>query len=305
MKFASLSRAVAWLGLLPLFSAPVFADLDDGKLNVFVSNYPLAYFAQRIGGARVAVSFPVPADEDPPYWQPEASAIARMQKADLIVLNGADYERWLSRVSLPKLRQVDTSSDFKQAYIRIENAATHSHGPSGMHSHAGTAFTTWLDFEQAGQQAETLAQAMIEKRPEFKSLFLDNLGRLKADLKAIDEELSKLGEAVNNRPLLGSHPVYQYLARRYRLNMVSVHWEPNAMPPDEDWSLLDEILSGHTSGLMLWEAQPSPEIASRLADKGVNSTVFNPCAQRPEDGDFLSVMRANIAGLKSALTLLQ
>ncbi|QSA98996.1 zinc ABC transporter substrate-binding protein [Methylococcus sp. EFPC2] len=281
------------------FSCEALADLEDGKLKVFVSNYPLAYFAERIGGHRVAVSLPVPAGEDPAFWRPDPEAISRMQKADLIALNGADYEKWLNRVSLPRLKQVDTSAGFKAAYIRIENAVTHSHGPGGEHSHDGIAFTTWLDLAQAGKQAEALALGVIRKRPELKAVFLENLSGLQADLKVLDDELLKLGEAKKNQPLLGSHPVYQYLARRYGLNLKSVHWEPNEMPPAAEWVALDETLIRHPARTMIWEAQPSPEIAARLKEKGVSSAVLDPCAQRPEQGDFLSVMQANIANLES------
>jgi len=38
---------------------------------------------------------------DPVNWKPGSEAIARMQSADLVILNGAGYETWLGWVSLP------------------------------------------------------------------------------------------------------------------------------------------------------------------------------------------------------------
>ena len=49
---------------------------DDGKLSVYVVNYPLQYFAERIGGDRVQVTLPAPADVDPAYWSPDAATVA-------------------------------------------------------------------------------------------------------------------------------------------------------------------------------------------------------------------------------------
>lgn len=287
--------------LLGLWLLCLSAARADGKLKIVATNYPLAYFAERLGGTRASVTFPAPADVDPAFWKPDAQAVAAMQKADLILLNGADYEKWLARVSLPKLKQADTSAVFKDRYIRIENAVTHSHGPGGMHSHAGIAFTTWLDFEQAGRQAQAVAEAIIRKRPEWKSVVMDNLRGLGEDLAALDSEVQGLAARKAKLPLLASHPIYDYLARRYGLNLVSVHWEPNEMPPAEEWTGFTKTLAGHPAHWMLWEAQPTPEIAAKLKAAGVGSLVFDPCANRPESGDFLSVMRANVANLSAAL----
>ena len=49
---------------------------------------------------------------------------------------------------------------------------------------------------------------------------------LRTKLEAFDQRLLAVGTKLAQRPLLGSHPVYQYLARRYQLNLREVHWEP-------------------------------------------------------------------------------
>jgi hypothetical protein len=51
---------------------------------------------------------------------------------------------------------------------------------------------------------------------------------------------------------------------------------------------------------MLWEAEPLPETAARLAALGIESRVFAPCVNRPSDGqDWLAVMQANRAVLEA------
>ena len=273
---------------------PARADLGTAPLRIVVSNYPLAYFAERIGGSRVQVTLPVPAGADPAFWKPDAKAVGLMQKADLIALNGAGFEKWLVHVSLPKLKQVDTAEGFHDRYIHIDNAVTHSHGPGGTHSHGGTAFTTWLDFEQAARQAETLAQAMMRKRPEFTASFSENLAALNADLKALDSDARRILGGRTDEPLLASHPVYQYLARRYGLKLESIHWEPDEMPAAAEWEALAKLLAGHPAKTMLWEAEPSAAIAARLKTLGVAAVAFEPAANRPESGDFLGVMKQNL-----------
>ena len=48
---------------------------------------------------------------------------------------------------------------------------------------------------------------------------------------------------------------------------------------------------------MLWEAEPNKAITRKLREQGVSSVVFDPCGNRPDGGDWLSVMRENVSRL--------
>lgn len=269
-----------------------------GKPMVYVVNYPLQYFAQRIGGERIEVAFPAPADEDPAYWQPDEQAAGGYQNADLILLNGASYAAWTDRVSLPRLRVVNTSRGLADQYIQIEDQIVHRHGPEGEHAHKGFAFTTWLDPRLALQQAEAVHAALAQRWPEHAAEFAAGWDALRADWQALDDELTAVHAGYHGEPLLASHPVYQYLARRCGWNLHSVHWEPEEMPADDEWQQLQKTLEEHPAKWMIWEAEPIPEIRERLAASGVGCAVFEPCGNVPESGDLLLVMRENIERLR-------
>jgi zinc transport system substrate-binding protein len=176
---------------------------------------------------------------------------------------------------------------------------THSHGSGGDHSHGGIAFTTWLDFQQAIQQAEAVAQALKSVGvPE--ATVAERLDALKAELRALDERLLAVGRRIANAPLVASHPVYQYLARRYRLNVKAVLWEPEVVPDATAWDDLKKLLSEHPAKWMIWEGEPAPESVAKLTALGVQSLVFDPCGNVPDQGDFLDVMKANVAVLEKA-----
>ncbi|MHC4265307.1 MAG: metal ABC transporter substrate-binding protein [Planctomycetota bacterium] len=268
-----------------------------GKLTIYVVNYPLQYFTERIGGDLVDVRFPAPADEDPAYWQPDAACIETYQKADMILLNGATYAKWVPMVSLPTSKMIDTSESFKSKYIELEEAVTHAHGPEGAHAHGDIAFTTWLDQKLAIEQAGSIKKGIAKLLPEKTDVIEQNYESLKSDLESLDRSLEELTENYSSAPLLGSHPVYQYLARGYGLNMMSVHWEPDQIPTENQWRELDELLEAHPAEWMIWEGEPSGENVEKLRERGVNSTVFSPCGNVPEQGDYLSVMRENIERL--------
>jgi zinc transport system substrate-binding protein len=277
-------------------SAP--AEPATGPLSVYTVNYPLAYLAERIGGDRVRVEFPAPPDVDPAFWSPDTETVAAYQQADLILLNGAGYAKWVAKVTLPATQMVDTSQALADDLIVETGGVTHSHGPGGEHTHGEVAFTTWLDADIAQAQARAIRDGFVAARPVDQAVFDDGLSSLEADLASLDGDLRVLIGHDFRKPLLGSHPVYQYLARRYGLDLRMVHFEPDEMPSAEQWRDLEVLVEEHPAEWMLWEAAPLPEIVDRLRRSGVESVVFDPCGNRPESGDFLSVMRGNVERLR-------
>ena len=89
---------------------------------------------------------------------------------------------------------------------------------------------------------------------------------------------------------------------RYDLHGRSVSWEPDAVPKESQWRALRELLEEHPARTMFWEAEPLAEISERLAALGVDGRVFAPCANRPEQGDWLDVMNANVSALEALST---
>lgn len=285
------------VGLI-LFSMAKAGESD--KLTIYVVNYPLKYFAERIGGERVNAVLPAPAGIDPAYWIPDISTIAAYQQAGLILMNGAGYAKWIGKVSLPRSKVVDTSKKFRDRYISIEGAVSHSHGLGGEHAHESIAFTTWLDFEQAAEQARATAVAFSRKWPGLRETFEANYATLEKDLLALDREIKAMVAKDSTEPFIASHPVYDYLGRGYGLNIKSVHWEPDEVPTDKQLLELRNILKDHPAKWMIWEGDPVKESVEKLKIMGIESLVFDPCGNVPDNGDFLQVMRQNVENLKLA-----
>jgi len=194
---------------------------------------------------------------------------------------------------------VDTSASSADRLVALEQAVTHSHGPGGEHEHTGLAFTTWLDPTLALEQARAVTDALAAARPDRAEAFRSALAGVEADLSTLDARLATACQAIGEAPLLFSHPVYQYLVRRYALNARSLHWEPDETPNLDE---LQHILGEHPARRMVGEAEPAAETTSALDALGVHSIVFEPCANRPAAGDLLTVMEANASGLERIAT---
>ncbi|WP_395735447.1 metal ABC transporter substrate-binding protein [Prosthecobacter sp.] len=276
------------------------AAAKSGKPQVLVANYPLQYFAQRIAGDAVDVRFLAPKGEDPAFWQPDEAAITAFQNADLILMNGANYSKWADKVTLPESKVVDTSAAFSSGFIEVRDATTHSHGPGGEHSHSGTAFTTWIAFNQASMQAQAVSEALIKLVPSAQESITKNTQALKGELDALDARMTAVGRRLVQYPLVASHPVYHYMARRYGLNIKSVLWEPETAVDDTALNDLRGVLANHRARWMIWEGEPSKANVDKLASIGIQSVVFDPCGNVPASGDFMSVMKTNVEAMENA-----
>lgn len=271
------------------------------KPTIATTNYPLTYFAERLAGDFAEILYEIPADEDPAFWKPSDEQIARIQQADLIVMNGATYEKWAATAPLPLEGIVNTSLSFRKQYLETAGGEVHSHGDGPAHSHGGTAFTLWLDLQQANQQAEAIAMALHKEFPDQREAVSKSLAALTRELADLDKVMKKAAAGLQEAPVLASHPIYQYWARAYGVQVEALEWEPDMK--------LDEKALADLAGLMkenprakyfLWEGTPAEGHSDVLAKKGLTSIIVSPCFSKPGEGDFLSVMKDNAARIADA-----
>lgn len=290
-------RLVAALVAASIAAAPA---VSQGRTVVAVDSYPLAYFAERLGGDAIDVLFPVPEGRDPAFWRPSITEISEIQAADIVLLNGAGFAAWTTKTSLPRSRVLDTSRQFSDRYMPT-GSITHSHGAEGEHSHIGTASFTWLDLEQAELQAEAVASALKRRLPEASGDIDMRMEALRVDLARMHEAAGALAALAEGRDVIVSRPRYQYLARAYGLSTIDLQWDAGAMPDNAQWRELKDIVGAADAPIFIWEAEPPEAARKEMAELGLADTVFPSLAQRPADGDFIAAFTEAITGLKRAL----
>jgi len=280
------------LTTLGVFSKPVIAP----------TNYPLAYFAERLAGDFAEILYEIPADVDPAFWKPTDAQISAIQKADLIIMNGATYEKWVVTTSLPDDKIVDTSLAFTDSFIESKNTVTHSHGNEGEHSHGGTAFTTWLDLNQAQQQTTAIKDALVATFPDHTDSINQAYSKLSKDLIALHEEMKTAAGSLSNETFLASHPIYQYFSRAYGLKIHTLVWEPEMELTEESLADLETLQKKYPEAkTFIWEGDPKPSHIPTLEKLGLKSIIVTPAFSKPgTDTDFLQAMGNNLEALKTA-----
>jgi len=274
-----------------VFSKPVLAP----------TNYPLAYFTERLAGDFAEILYEIPADVDPAFWKPTDAQISAIQKADLTILNGATYGKWIITTSLPDDKIVDTSLAFADSFLESGNTITHSHGKEGTHSHGGTAFTTWLDLNQARQQATAIKDALVATFPDHADSINEAYPKLTKDLMDLHEEMKKSAASLSTKTFLASHPIYEYFSRAYGLKIHTLVWEPEMELTKKALADLEKLHKKHPAAkTFIWEGNPRPGHIPTLAKLGLKSIIITPAFSKPgTDMDFLQAMRNNLEALKS------
>jgi zinc transport system substrate-binding protein len=279
---------VAWLCL------SATAALAQDTPRVVAVNYPLQFFAQTLLGDTAEVTFPVPQGTDPSFWRPKISDISAIQSADLILLNGAGFAAWVDRVSLPRAKVVNTSAAIGDQFI-VTESITHSHGDGGEHSHEGLASYVWLDPALAMAQADAIAAAITARGLAPEDAVAERLASLRDALAALEAEAAERLSAVQDVPMIATHPRYQYLARAYGLQIEALEWEAGAAPTTEELGNLRARMEASGARVLIWEAAPPDAALEATAALGLRNVIFPPLAHPDGDMGFLAALRGAVA----------
>jgi zinc transport system substrate-binding protein len=236
---------------------------------------------------------------------PDDQTIEAYQRADLIVINGASFEKWVAKATLPQSRIVDTARPLKDELIKLERGVTHKHGPAGKHEHRGIDGHTWVDPANAKTQAAEIKEALVKKFPAHKDAFAEGYAALVKDLDALDARLRAVSAKIGDQTLLCNHPAYNYVARHYGWRVKVFYLEPEEATDEEELDLVRAFLEDHPAKHLLWETQPTKEIAKKMtAEFGLESIVYSPCEALDTEAlkageDFLTVMNGNVDRLQA------
>ena len=175
------------------------ASEERDKIAVVASFYPLYEFASRVGGDRAEVWSLVPAGIEPHDWEPDQMDVSRARSADLMVINGAGFESWVS--GLEAMAVVDTSEGIEL----------------GGNPHI------WLDPVLAKQQVEKIREAFAMTDPENSDYYNQNAAELAAELGQLDAFIKLELSSCEKSDFIAFHDAFLHFAQRYGLTQHSIH----------------------------------------------------------------------------------
>ncbi|RXK88120.1 ABC transporter substrate-binding protein [Chlorobaculum sp. 24CR] len=238
----------------------------SNKIQVIASIEPLAWFAERIGGERVAVSVMVPSGGNPHTYEPTPRQMAEVSRAALFVKAGSGVEfelDWMGRlVELNKNMAVCNASGGVTLLPMSETEHDAAVEPDGHHhEHGNLDPHFWLSPANARVIAKNVERSLVALDPAGKAQFAANAAALDKELQALDREIRERLAGVKSRRFLVFHPAWGYFARDYGLKQIAAEEEGKTLTPRQMERVIDEARRGGIRAVFV-----SPEFSSAQAD---------------------------------------
>ncbi|MFS0856007.1 metal ABC transporter substrate-binding protein [Paenibacillus taichungensis] len=321
-------------------NTPVPAKTEEAKLNVEVSFYPMYEFTKNVAGDLANVHTLVPAGMEPHDWEPTPQDIASIEKADVLVYNGAGMESWIDQVtdslSNSKLIQVEAShgidllegseedehdhdhGDTTDTHDHADEATTEEHdhdhdaeaeeGHTHDHDHGGLDPHVWLSPALAVKEVRNIEAGLAQAAPEHADQFKQNADAYIAKLEALDQDFKAAVADSKRKDFITQHAAFGYLAQEYGLQQVPIAGlSPEQEPSAAQMASVIDFAKEHQVKTIFFETLVSSKVSETIASEvGAKTAVLNPIEGLTEEEiaagmDYIGVMRQNLEALKLAL----
>jgi zinc transport system substrate-binding protein len=280
---------------------------QQAGLTIFASFYPMQFLASEIAGDKAKVISLVPAGVEPHDWEPKPKTLAELQKADMLVYNGAGMEIWLENL-LPSIEKagvktVNTSQGLELIPFKAENAEENN-------KNVRLAYDphVWVSPVNYKQQAHNVLNALIELDPANEEYYKSNYNKLAEKLDKLDNDYRQAVKQFTSKIFIVSHSAFEYLAKEYGLTQVPIRGvSPEAEPSPAKIAELVQISRDNNMKYIFFESLVSPKLSQAIANEaGIQTLVLNDGQgiteeQMKQGENYITIMYKNLENLKKAL----
>lgn len=288
MKSALALMAAAWLLAAPRVWAAE-------KLPLAVSIPPLAYFAEKIGGDRVAVSVLVGPGADPHTFEPRPGQMAGLSRDRALITVGAPFERaWVRRFLAvnPELAVISADEGLARIPMEEHGHGEHGHGGheagghQGDHGAGDTDPHVWLSPRQAPHLARNIFEGLCNISPENRDYFKRNFEALEKELSRLNQELDHSLSELPCRRFMVFHPSWGYFAHDFGLSQIPIETGGTEPGPADLARALDQARKDDIS--VIFTAPQFSRKSARTIAREINA---NLAAANPLPRDWPGEMR--------------
>lgn len=288
----ALAVMVMAYGYMRFFTTSQQTAMLDDDIVVVATFYPLAQFAQWVGGENVSVIVITPAGVEPHDYEPTPRDIAQATGADLLLVNGYGIDHWAEEVEMrdPGSRKLVMSASLAVTQVREQDPHF------------------WLSPLLAMQEVDLIRDALIAHDPKNEQAYIENARAARAKLLALENDFRQGLAVCAQRSVVISHDAAGYLADTYNFSTISIAGiSPEEEPSAGKMQDIARLMKEQHKQFIFFETLVNPELAQTLAaETGAQTLVFNPLegltTEEVSDGeDYISIMRQNLANLQLAM----
>jgi len=268
---------------------------EKRQLKILASFYPLYEFTKIIGGERIDVSTIVPSGIEPHDWEPTIQDLQKMQNADMIVINGAGLESWITKlVSInPDILIVDTSSGIpllkKDKHVFDNKIQNDPH--------------IWLDPVLAKKQIQNIANGLVKTDPQNAAYYQENANAYNNKLNLLDKKIRSELSVCVKKDFLAFHDAFSYFANEYDLNQNTIIGvNPSEEPTAVTLQQIVQKAQNLDLHIIFTEEGVNPRVSEVIADEiGAKILILSPIEIYEKNSDYIKRMEQNLSSLKEEL----
>ena len=284
---------------------------ENSKLQVVASATFLYEFSQNIGKEMIDVTLLVPMGADPHDWEPTIRDTERLQKADMIIVNGIGYEHWLNSLELSDIAGilVDTSNGIStldsanhDEEKHVDHAKEDGHDDEDNHNHGVLDPHIWLNPVFAQLQVKNIANALSNSDPTNKNYYQSNAAIYNQKLNLLDTKIRTELSGCNT-DFITFHDAFSYFSEEYGLTQHTIisstdsHGDVTPKTLEHIISLAREL----NIKVIFAEENTSTKTSQVIADEiGGKVLVLSPL-EIVSDETYVEKMTQNLESLKDAL----
>lgn len=283
---------------------------DETTLTVAATFYPLAYLAEQVGGAQITVVNATPTGVEPHDYEPSPRELAKVGKADILLINGAGLDPWAEKASVDWQKQGQRVLVMSQVLEALSTVDEHDDEHEDDHGHEQSAYDPhfWLDPIRAQQMVEIIRDVLTQADPANANWYQQNAAEAMGRLSKLDEDYKTSLANCKQREIVVAHDAYNYLANRYDLELHAIAGlSPDAEPSARRLADLADLVKAHGISTIFFETLVSSKLADTVArETGAKTAVLNPIEGLTAEQTFKGqnydiLMRENLAQLRLAL----
>ncbi len=194
-------------------------SLGEGeKLSVVATTSIIGDVAANVGGEVIDLSVLMAVGQDPHSYEPAPRALAAIEEADIIFVNGLDLEEAL----MGSIENTATGVIVPvSAGIEPLGVGSHAHDDHE-HDHTGGDPHFWVDPNNVMVWVENIEHVLSEADPGHQEVYAVNAEAYNAKLEALDATIREqvAGIPEENRKLVTDHQLFGYFADEYGFEVV-------------------------------------------------------------------------------------
>jgi zinc transport system substrate-binding protein len=285
-------------GFYAMNRIPAMQKARGATLEVTTSFYPLYFLASQIGRDKATVYNITPAGSEPHDYEPTTQDIVRIEKGDILILNGG-VETWGNKMR-DNLKGTDVTIVTAGDGLFTQNLT--EDGQTGIDPHI------WLDPMRAKAEAAKITQAFVAKDPGNRAYYQTNEKILDGKLATLDRAYQIGLASCQSKNIVTAHAAFGYLAARYGLHQEAIAGlSPDAEPSAKQLVAITTYAKIHNVHYIFFESLASPKLSQTLASEiGAKTLVLDPLEGIPEDEmrqgkNYFTIMQDNLLNLQTAL----